>query len=159
MYSSSNKDFVRTSVMDFYEMFRQTASSANDMSAFGFTNETLVTERVCPLDDFEMALKVRNEAMKSSCASVQLDTLKKVLRIIRIVVDKMVEFTYIEFQIIICFFRMLIPGSSQSDINQVPSSSLSLYPHLILTHVEMGCRSYSSCSSGFRSCCFSSSQP
>ena len=58
-----------------------------------------------------MEMKVRNEAMKSSCASVQLDTMKKVLRIVRIVVDKMVEFVYIEFQIIICFFRLLIPGN------------------------------------------------
>jgi hypothetical protein len=100
MYSSSNRDFVRTTVLDFYEMFRQVANDPDDLSAFSFTNDTLDEDRVCPLDDFEMELKVRNEAMKPSCASVQLDTMKKALRMVRIVVDKMAEAAYIMIQII-----------------------------------------------------------
>lgn len=113
MYSSSNRDFVRTTVLDFYEMFGRSGE------AFSFTNTTWDEEKVCPLDDFEMELKVRNEAMKTSCASVQLDTMKKALRMVRIVVDKIAEAVYIEFQIIICFFRLLIPNSSSEDIQQV----------------------------------------
>lgn len=110
MYSSSNKDFVRTTVMDFYEMFKQTAMDPGNLAAFSLTNDTLDEERVCALDDFELELKVRNEAMKSSCASVQLGSLKKVLRIVRTIVDKLVEFAYIQIQIVMCFFRFLIPG-------------------------------------------------
>lgn len=119
MYSSTNRDFVRSTVVDFYEMFRQTSQNPDNLAAFSFTNDTIDSEMVCPLDDLEMELKVRNEAMKSSCASVQLDTLKKALRIVRIVVDKMAEFVYIQFQLVICFFRLLIPSGSVQDVSQV----------------------------------------
>jgi hypothetical protein len=135
MYSSSNRDFVRTTVMDFYEMFRQTVENPGDLGAFAFANDTIDEDRVCPLDDFEWELKVRNEAMKTSCASVQLSSLKQALRMVRIIVDKIVEVLYIEMQIIFCLFRLIIPGSSTDDINQIVQEVKFWFDKLV-DHIE-----------------------
>jgi hypothetical protein len=134
MYSSTNRDFVRTTVMDFYEMFRQVSGNPDDLSAFGFSNDTLDEDRVCPLDDFELELKFRNEAMKVSCASVQIDSLKKALRVVRIVVDKMVETVYIQSQILICIFRLLIPGSTAQD-RQMIITEMEFYFEMLVNNI------------------------
>jgi hypothetical protein len=134
MYSSTNRDFVRTTVIDFYEMFRQVSRNPDDLSAFGFSDNTLDEDKVCPLDDFELQLKFRNEAMKSSCASVKIDNLKKALRMARIVVDMIVETVYIQFQIILCIFRLLIPGSTAED-RQAIMVELQFYFEMLVENI------------------------
>ena len=136
MYSSSNRDFVRTSVMDFYEMFKQSAAGEGDLSAFNFNDTLEEGDRVCPLDDFELELKIRNEAMKSTCASVQVSTLRRALRIVRIVVDKIVEFNYVMFQIGICFFRLLVVGASREDPQQVTAEMQFYFERLVQMFVD-----------------------
>ncbi len=116
MYSSSNQDFVRGTVSSFYEMFKQVVSRRSDAGddseeefrAFAFTNETRDDEMVCPLDNMEWELKVRNQAMKRGCASVYMDSMKQGLLMFRVVVDVVVKALYIVMQIFICLFRLLV---------------------------------------------------
>jgi hypothetical protein len=116
MYSSSNRDFVRGSVTDFYEMFKQqTLTDSKAAFAFDAINTT-ASEKVCPLDDMELALKIRNEAAKQRCAAVQLDHLKTVLMAVRKIVDTIVATYYILMQIVLGLFRLLIPGLDSSQV-------------------------------------------
>ena len=116
MYSSSNNDFVRGTVADFYEMFKQQSARSlddYDLSAFVYNNSfpgLSDEDHVCPMDDMELALKLRNEAMKQKCASVQLDNLKTVLMALRMIVDTIIRFHYILMQIVFGIFRLLMPG-------------------------------------------------
>lgn len=116
MYSSSNRDFVRGTVADFYEMFKQqTLTDSKAAFAFDALN-TDDSEKVCPSDDMELALKIRNEAMKQRCAAVQLDHLKTVLMAVRKIVDTIVATYYIMLQILLGLFRLLIPGLDSNEV-------------------------------------------
>ena len=116
MYSSSNNDFVRGTVTDFYEMFRQVSESdGTDLSAFAFNQSAingLVSDdvRVCPLDDMEAALKIRNEAMKQRCSAVHIDHLKTVLMAVRMIADAIVFTVYIIMEIVLGLMRLVVPG-------------------------------------------------
>ena len=120
-YSSSNQDFVRGTVVSFYELFRQMATKSDASSttvddcegdefyAFCFIRTTPYDELVCPLDDMELQLKVRNDALKSTCSSTQFTTLKEVLRILRKIVNTIVEISYCVMQMFVCLFRLPVP--------------------------------------------------
>ena len=116
MYSSSNNDFVRGTVTDFYEMFRQVSDTGGDFAAFAYnsTIDLMVNERVCPMDDMEAALKVRNEALKQSCSAVHIDHLKTVLMAVRIVADAVVYTMYIMMEIMLGMMRLIVPGLDTS---------------------------------------------
>ena len=126
MYSSSNNDFVRGTVTDFYEMFNQQSDNEDDenedLSAFSFNNSNFLDiaanamGKVCPLDDMEVALKLRNEAVKQKCSAVQINHLKTILMMVRTVVDTIVSTFYILIQILLGLFRMLIPGMDASEV-------------------------------------------
>lgn len=120
MYSSSNNDFVRGTVTDFYEMFRQVSDAENDalLSAFAYDSAINITleSRVCPMDDMEAALKIRNEAMKQRCASVHIDHLKTVLMAIRVIADSVVYVLYVLFELVLGLLRLVSPGQDMQDI-------------------------------------------
>lgn len=120
MYSASNNDFVRGTVSDFYEMFKQQSVRDDDLDLSAFSYNTSIdmvdAERVCPLDDHEMALKLRNEALKRGCASVQLDNLKTMLMAVRMVVETLVRINFMILQIILGLFRLLVPGTDTSEV-------------------------------------------
>lgn len=131
MYSSSNNQFVRGTVASFYEMFKQTtlrkASDGTlesredaDLRAFAFAESGTTTsgdeDRVCPLDNMEWELKTRNEAMKQGCASVQMNSMKSALMMMRSIVDTIVQTLYILLQIVICIFRMLLPVDDKGQV-------------------------------------------
>ena len=144
MYSSSNQDFVRGTVLSFYEMFKQVASrrsgesSSNEeedeFRAFAFTNETRDDEMVCPLDNMEWELKVRNQAMKKGCASVHMDSLKQGLLMFRVVVDVVVKVMYILLQIAMCLFRLLI--SIAGGMNEVAMELEFWFNELVIIMVD-----------------------
>ena len=116
MYSSSNRDFVRGTVADFYEMFKQ-RSETDSLQAFAFDAiNGSISDKVCPMDDMELALMLRNEAAKQKCSAVQLEHLKTVLIIVRRVVDTIVATFYIIMQIALGLFRLLIPGLDSSSV-------------------------------------------
>jgi hypothetical protein len=129
MYSSSNNQFVRSTVASFYEMFKQTtlrkASDGKiesreeaDLRAFAFAEGAASgdEDRVCPMDNMEWELKTRNEAMKQSCASVQMSSMKTSLMMMRAIVDTVVQTLYILLQIAICIFRMLLPIDDKGQV-------------------------------------------
>jgi hypothetical protein len=105
MYSQSNKAFVRSTIIDFYEVYgaASTASFVKD--------DTPNYNLVCPLDDEEAEMRRRNEDLTSQCASIQLERVKHALEIGRSVVHLMVEITYIEVQVIFTLVQLLIPGT------------------------------------------------
>lgn len=113
MYSSSNNDFVRGTVTDFYEMFRQVSDADGDLAAFAYDsalNASVLGGRVCPMDDMEAALKVRNEALKQRCSSVHIDHLKVVLMSVRVIADAVVYTIYVILEIVLGLLRLIIPG-------------------------------------------------
>jgi hypothetical protein len=145
MYSSSNKDFVRGTVTSFYEMFKQLSvrggsnnedEELQDFRAFAFGNNTLDEEKVCPMDDLEWQLKVRNQAMKRGCASEQMDGLKQSLFAVRVVVDTVVRTMFLILEIIVCLFRLLIPGNGESEYAQIMAELDFLFNELINTIIE-----------------------
>jgi hypothetical protein len=131
-YSSSNQDFVRGTVTSFYEMFRQVVVRRNASSssseygeyddedgefyAFRFNTSTPYDEMVCPMDNMELALKIRNDAIKGSCMSTSFTGMKLVLYAIRRIVNTVVTIMYCILQIFMCLFRLLIPISSKSAV-------------------------------------------
>lgn len=131
MYSSVNQDFVRGTVTSFYEMFKQVTirksqynTDEDTFRAFVFGNKSMdgsddVEDRVCPMDDMEWELKVRNEAMKRGCASTQLDSVKSSLYIVRTIVDVVVETLYYVLQIFICLFRFMVPSTSETSYGEI----------------------------------------
>jgi hypothetical protein len=128
MYSSSNNNFVRSTVSSFYEMFKQSvvrrvqsgSDEDSDFRAFSFTAtggaDDGDSDRVCPMDNMEWELKTRNEAMKQSCASVQINSMKKSFMMLRIIVDSIVEFGYIVLNMLMCVFRMMLPLDDKGQI-------------------------------------------
>jgi hypothetical protein len=137
MYSSSNQDFVRGTVSSFYEMFKQVSIREEDeFRAFAFSNQTLDNDMVCPMDNMEWELKVRNQAMKKGCASVQIDGLKKSLSMLRIIVDTIVNAFYMTMQIIVCLFRLLLPLNGDVEVGQILAEIEFWFNQLILLIVQ-----------------------
>ena len=141
MYSSSNQDFVRGTVSSFYEMFKRTASDEvadeDEFRAFVFGNGSLAADdMVCPMDDMEWELKVRNQAMKKGCASVQMDGLKRAMFMMRVVVDVIVQVGYIVMQIVICLFRLVIPTNGEAEYGQILAELEFWFNKLVLLVVE-----------------------
>ena len=166
MYSSSNKDFVRGTVTSFYEMFKQLSvrgglSSNNgeeedeeqrDFRAFAFGNNTLDEEKVCPTDDLEWQLKVRNQAMKRGCASEQMDGLKRSLFAVRVVVDTIVRTMFLILDIVVCLFLLLIPSNGESEFAQIMAELDFLFNELINTTSSRPRSSWPTCFSTSSSC-------
>lgn len=153
MYSSSNQDFVRGTVTSFYEMFKQISirkqSSNNDdtvttaewdeeqdFRAFAFGNDTLDDEKVCPMDDMEWQLKLRNEAMKRGCTSEQLEGVKQSFMSVRVVIDPIVQAIFTILQIIVCLFRMVISLNSESDMAKLRAELDFLFQKLVTIILE-----------------------
>ena len=141
MYSSSNQDFVRGTVSSFYEMFKRTASDEvsdeDEFRAFVFGNGSLAADdMVCPMDDMEWELKVRNQAMKKGCASVQMDGLKRAMFMMRVVVEVIVQVGYIVMQIGICLFRLVVPTNGEAEYGQILAELEFWFNKLVLLVVE-----------------------
>jgi hypothetical protein len=110
MYSQSNQDFVRGSVINFYESYGLETSDA-------FDKQTLTNlDLVCPLDDEEDDMRARNNDLTKYCASRQLQGLQEALKIARRVVHLIVEIGYIETQLVFTFARLLIPGLGDATV-------------------------------------------
>ncbi len=140
-----NQDFVRGTVSSFYEMFQQVSqrrsaqdTEEDDFRAFVFnsTNPDSEDSMVCPLDNMEWELKVRNQAMKKGCASVQMDGLKKALFMVRVVVDTMVQVIYILMQIAIALLRLVIPMNGENEFAQILAELEFWFNKLIIIIVE-----------------------
>jgi hypothetical protein len=104
MYSMSNQQFVRSTVIDFYETY-----GAYDSSVLK-KGDTVNGELVCPLDDEDQNIRWRNGNLSVSCSSKQLERLKDAIKIARRVVHYLVEAAYIQMQIIFTLFRLIMPG-------------------------------------------------
>jgi hypothetical protein len=91
---------------------------------------------VCPMDNMEWELKVRNQAMKQGCASVQMDSLKKSLFMLRTIVDTIVQSLYIIMQIIVCLFRLALPLNGEVEMGQIMSELEFWFNELIIKIVE-----------------------
>jgi hypothetical protein len=146
MFSSSNQDFVRGTVSSFYEMFQQVSqrrsaedTEEDDFRAFVFNSSNPDSEdsMVCPMDNMEWELKVRNQAMKKGCASVQMDGLKKALFMVRIVVDTIVQVVYMILQIVIALFRLIIPMNGENEFGQIVAELEFWFNKLIIIMVEL----------------------
>jgi hypothetical protein len=77
MYSVNNQQFVRSTVINFYETF-----GIYDSVAFvptGLSNHELV----CPLDNEDREIRERNDVLTQSCASRQLERVKDSIKIAR----------------------------------------------------------------------------
>jgi hypothetical protein len=107
-----------------------------DFSAFSFSNDTDADDRVCPLDSMEWQLKVRNQAMKKGCSSVQMDGLKKALYMIRVVVNTIVQVYYMILQMAICLMRLVIPITGETAINQIITELNFWFNKLLLIVIE-----------------------
>ena len=92
--------------------------------------------QVCPMDNMEWELKVRNQAMKRGCASEQLDALKQALFMMRVVVDMLVQAAYIVLQITMALFRLLVPFAGESTIAQVVAELQFWFNKLVMVMVD-----------------------
>jgi hypothetical protein len=110
----------------------------DDFRAFVFnsTNPDSEDSMVCPLDNMEWELKVRNQAMKKGCASVQMDGLKRALFMVRVVVDTIVQVMYILMQITIALFRLIIPMNGENEFGQILAELEFWFNKLIIIIVE-----------------------
>jgi hypothetical protein len=88
------------------------------------------------MDNMEWELKVRNQAMKRGCASVQMDGLKQALYMVRTVVDTFVKSLYIMMQIAVCLLRLLLPSPGDSVVGQVIAEMNFWFNELIIITVE-----------------------
>jgi hypothetical protein len=144
MYSSSNQDFVRGTVTSFYEMFKQVSSRRNgedgdddDFRAFAFNGTDSGDEMVCPMDDMEWELKVRNQAMKRGCASVQMNGLKIALMMVRKVVDTIVTIYFDMMQLAMCLFKLMIPSSSGISFEETLAEITFWFNKIITSIIEV----------------------
>jgi hypothetical protein len=104
MYSQSNQDFVRGTVLNFYETYGLETTDAFDK------DNTPNFDLVCPLDDEEADLRKRNHDLTQNCASRQLESVQYALKIARQVVHVIVQVGFIQTQLVLTFARLLIPG-------------------------------------------------
>lgn len=112
MYSSTNEDFVRGTVTNFYELYNMkpalSLAKTSKLSSFTtFENENLV----CPMDTEQLAMRFRNEALTNMCASVQLERVQDALRIARTVVHLIVNVQFAIINMVLALLRLLIPSS------------------------------------------------
>lgn len=84
----------------------------------------------------EWELKIRNQAMKTGCASEQLDGFKRSLFMIRVVVDTIVQTMYIILQIAMALFRLLIPSAGESVVAQISAELSFWFNKLVVIMVE-----------------------
>ena len=127
-YSSSNQDFVRGTVSSFYEMFRQVSDRREaagatpgdeeeaEFYAFRLNKALDYSQLVCPLDDMELELKLRNEAIKGACFATRFTPMKDVLYGIRRVVHMVATIMYSTMQFALCLIRLLIPIGGESSV-------------------------------------------
>lgn len=99
IYSITNEDFVRGTVTHFYEMYAPNNESSED---------------ICPMDDLERELILRNENMTRSCSSKQLERVHDALRIARRLVHLVVEATWYFISLVLALLRLLLPMSSET---------------------------------------------
>lgn len=88
------------------------------------------------MDNMEWELKVRNQAMKRGCASVQMDGLKQAMYMIRTVVDTVVKGMYIVMQIAVCLLRLMVPASGETVVNQIVTEMNFWFNELVVIMVE-----------------------
>jgi hypothetical protein len=105
MYSVSNQNFVRSTVISFYETYG-IQSGQTTIRSLTRNNSDLV----CPMDDDELALRQSNNDRTTMCASRQLERVQMALRIARMVVHILVEVYYICIQLCVTLFRLVMPG-------------------------------------------------
>lgn len=112
MYSITNQDFVRGTVENFYEMY---GINDTDLSAFIVSKNE---DRVCPAEDEDLDLAIRNEDFIRACASKQLEKVQLLLRVVRRLLHLIVETTYYIFCLIISLLKLMLPlsGETQSEI-------------------------------------------
>jgi hypothetical protein len=111
MYSQSNQDFVRGTIVSFYETY-----GLETIESFSKEN-TPNGNLVCPLDDEEGQMRIRNQDLTRMCASRQFERLKDALRVGRRVAHLLVEVGFIATQLQFTLFRLLIPG--MGDLTEV----------------------------------------
>lgn len=88
------------------------------------------------MDNMDWELKVRNQAMKQGCASVQMDALKQTLYTLRVVVDTIVHVLYILLQMAMCLFRLLIPTAGETAIGQIVTELYFWFNKLVIIAVD-----------------------
>jgi hypothetical protein len=88
------------------------------------------------MDDMEWELKVRNQAMKRGCASVQMDSLKKALSMLRVIMDTIVQILFRVLQIFICLFCLLLPTNGATEISNIMAELKFLFNELIILAVK-----------------------
>lgn len=128
MYSQSNQDFVRGTVISFYETF-----GLENTRAFS-KDETPNGELVCPRDDEELELRQRNYGMMDKCASTQMNVIKNLLNEIRKIVHIILNVFNIMFQLTLTLFRLLIPSV---DISSVVSDAGYWFQELLLVAFDL----------------------
>jgi hypothetical protein len=86
-----------------------------DLSAFIVSQNE---DRVCPAEDEDLDLAIRNEDFIRACASKQLDKVQLLLRVVRRLLHLIVETTYYIFCLIISLLKLMLPisGETQSEI-------------------------------------------
>jgi hypothetical protein len=110
MYATSNQEFVRSTVINFYEMYGLQDSSSV------LVDSPLNGELVCPLDFEDLEIRYRNNNLTASCSSKQMGRIQEAIKIARRVVHIIVELFYIQFQILFTLFRLMIPDSNSRDV-------------------------------------------
>jgi hypothetical protein len=94
MYSSSNQQFVRSTVINFYETY----------------GVRIGTDNVCPVDGEDALIRQRNDELQVGCASRQLEAIKIALQLFRRKTALLVEVNYILLQLVFTIMRIAIPG-------------------------------------------------
>ena len=120
---------MRGTVISFYETYGLESTASFSLDSTELPNVDLV----CPLDDEEIDLRIRNDDLTRQCSSRQLQVLHDGLKIARMVVHVIVETNYIMLQLMFTFARLLIPGAYC-----IPLSRITIKVVNILTRFPQG---------------------
>jgi hypothetical protein len=73
--------------------------------------------RVCPADDKQLELEVRNTAYTQRCASVQLERARIALQLTRRIVDTIVRATWYFNSMVLSLLRLMLPGITEDMVS------------------------------------------
>lgn len=109
MYSTTNSDFARGTVTDFYELHNPLLGAVN---SFRLNSSRRVPD-VCPMDDLDLELRLRNDEYTQQCASRELERMQYLVRVCRLIVHLIVEGCAYWVNIIMCLMRFIVETTQE----------------------------------------------
>lgn len=109
LFSSTNQDFASGTVATYYELFNP------KLQSYTFDPSTQLDGRVCPLTGTSRDLLVKNEQFTAKCASRQMESLQKLIRIGRVMTDLIARTLYVLLNLFMSLLRLLVDSANRDE--------------------------------------------